>query len=434
MRRLRASQASPWLLSALIAAALTEPAFAQATAPEPVQPETGKPASPGPETPPPPSSWFSSIKLGAQFDVGATINPYSPQNGLNFGQLFTDKSNQVLLNQVLLSVQRLPDPKATGYDFGFQIQALYGSDARYVQFMGELNSTFASRNQLAFINANVQAHLPWLTAGGIDLKVGQYPTPLGYETIDPSTNPFYSHSYIFNFGLPYVHTGAIAVTHVNPILDVYGGVDTGMNTTFGAGDNNGAVAGLAGVNLTLLDSKLTILALSHFGPENPTRTVPKANCCWRSENDIVITYKATDKLAFTTELNLINDSNFAANAYGAAQYASYALNDAVTLNARAEIYRDEKGFFVAAFPGNHGFINAQLGFPATVLGAGPATYSEFTLGLTYKPTLPWVSDHVASFMIRPEIRYDRTLTNTKAFVDFTSRNQVTLAADAVIGF
>ena len=64
--------------------------------------------------------------------------------------------------------------------------------------------------------------------------------------------------------------------------------------------------------------------------------------------DIVITYKASDKLSFTTELNLINDSNFAANAYGAAQYVSYALNDKVALNGRAEIYRDEKGFFVAA--------------------------------------------------------------------------------------
>ena len=71
------------------------------------------------------------------------------------------------------------------------------------------------------------------------------------------------------------------------MLDVYGGVDTGVNTTFGAGDNNGAVAGLAGVNLTLLDGKLTVLALSHFGPENPTRSVPKANCCWRNENDVV---------------------------------------------------------------------------------------------------------------------------------------------------
>jgi hypothetical protein len=38
----------------------------------------------------------------------------------------------------------------------------------------------------------VVAHVPWVTEGGIDLKIGQYPTPLGYETIDPSTNPFYS--------------------------------------------------------------------------------------------------------------------------------------------------------------------------------------------------------------------------------------------------
>ena len=281
------------------------PAFAQATAPEPVTPETGKPASPGPETPPQPASWFSSIKLSAQFDGGATINPASPQNGLNFGQLFTDKSNQALLNQILLTAQRLPDPKATGYDFGFQFQVLYGSDARYVQFMGEMNSTFASRYQLAVINANLQAHLPWLTAGGIDLKVGQYPTPLGYETIDPATNPFYSHSYIFNFGLPFVHTGVLTTTHVSPWLDVYAGIDSGVNTTLGSGDNNGAAAGLAGVNLTLLDGKLTILALSHFGPENPTRTVAKANCCFRSENDVAITYKHSDKLSFVTELNWI---------------------------------------------------------------------------------------------------------------------------------
>ena len=74
------------------------------------------------------------------------------------------------------------------------------------------------RYQLDVVEANVLAHLPWITAGGIDLKVGQYPTPLGYETIDPSTNPFYSHSYIFQFGLPFKHTGALAVTHVNDVL------------------------------------------------------------------------------------------------------------------------------------------------------------------------------------------------------------------------
>ena len=72
-------------------------------------------------------------------------------------------------------------------------------------------------------------------------------TPLGYETIDPSTNPFYSHSYIFQFGLPFKHTGALTATHVNRRLDVYAGIDTGTNTTFGPlGDNNGAVGGIGG--------------------------------------------------------------------------------------------------------------------------------------------------------------------------------------------
>ncbi|MBV9653410.1 MAG: porin [Acetobacteraceae bacterium] len=410
------------------------PAFAQ-TQPAPApsattNTETGNPGA----APAQPPGWIDTLKFGAQFDVGATVNPSSPSDNLNFGRLFDDKSNQVLLNQVLLSVARLPDPKATDYDFGFQIQALYGSDARYVQFLGELNSTFASRYQLAFINANLQAHLPWLTEGGIDVKVGQMPTPLGFETIDPSTNPFYSHSYIFNFGLPFVSTGILTTTHVTSMLDVYAGIDTGVNTTFGSGDNNGGVAGTAGVNLTFLDGNLTVLGLSHFGPENPTFSVPKANCCWRSLNDIVITYKASDKLTFVTELNLVNDARFKANAFGGAQYVSYALNDQVTLNGRAEIYRDDNGFFVAAFPGNHDFVNAQLGYPTSVVSAGPATYSEFTLGLTYKPTVPYLSDHASSFMIRPEVRYDRTLTTTHAYNDFRDRGQFTFAADAVIGF
>ena len=230
---------------------------------------SGRPGRPGR-----PGDLGQHDQAGAQLEGGATINPQDPPTSNNFGQLFTDKANTALLNQLILSAQRLPDPKATDYDFGFQVQALYGSDARYVQFMGELNSTFASRYQLAFINANVQAHLPWLTAGGIDLKVGQFPTPVGYEVIDASLNPFYSHSYIFNFGLPFVATGIQAITHVNDVLDFYAGVDTGVNTTFGAGDNNSAVAGMTGVNLTFLDGKLTVLALTHFGPENPTRTVP----------------------------------------------------------------------------------------------------------------------------------------------------------------
>jgi len=207
--------------------------------------------------------------------------------------------------------------------------------------------------------------------------------------IDPKGNPFYSHSYIFNFGVPTEHTGGYVVWHANPIVDIYAGGDSGSNTTFGSGDNNGVGAGLAGFGLNnLLGGKLTVLALTHFGPENPTRTVPNANSEFRYENDVVITYKPTDKLSFTAELNYIRDDAFRADGYGAAQYASYALSDQLTLNGRAEVWRDNKGFFVAAFPGNHDFINSEVGLPATVITAPPTTYSEFTIGVTYKPPLP----------------------------------------------
>ena len=62
------------------------------------------------------------------------------------------------------------------------------------------------------------------------------------------------------------------MTHVNSVLDIYGGIDTGTNTTFGPlGDNNDAVGGVGGFALNLMEGNLTILALTHFGPEQATR-------------------------------------------------------------------------------------------------------------------------------------------------------------------
>jgi hypothetical protein len=407
-------------------------------------PAASAPAAPAPEassTPAPtgflnsmsfaPSGWASTISLGAQLEGGFVLNTNHPSDGLNFGQLFTDKANQFQLNQILLTLQRPTDPKATGYDVGFKFQFLYGSDARYTHYLGEFNHAIDSRYQISINEADLSIHLPWLTSGGVDLKVGQYPTPIGYEVIDPSGNPFYSHSYIFNFGIPLVHTGGYFVTHVNPMIDIYLGGDSGVNTTFGGGDNNGSGALLTGFNLTLLGGNLTILALSHMGPENPTLAVPQAAGFWRFENDAVITYKASDKLTLTTELNYIRDDFFRADGYGAAQYASYALTDTLTLNGRAEIWRDNKGFYVGAFPGNLDFVNASLGLPATAITAPPTTYSEFTAGVTWKPA---VGSPLGSFAIRPEVRYDHSLNGTKPFNSGRDAGALTFAADAIVGF
>ncbi|MGI4802155.1 MAG: porin [Janthinobacterium lividum] len=409
------------------------PARAQTAAPAVVT----TPAADAPAAPPPPvfsDAWSSSVKLLFQAEAGIVGNTSSPGSQINYGQLFTDKSNRPILNQVLFGVIREVDPKAApGWDIGFKLQAMYGSDARITHNLGVFDQLIHDRNQLDLLEANVTVRMP-VFEGGLDVKAGIYPTPLGFETIDPKGNAFYTKSYIFNYGLPFKHIGALATAHVSSVVDLYLGVDSGTNTGFayGAGDNNNRPGGVAGIGLNL--GKLTVIALSHMGPENSKRNTPFANDAMRYYNDVVVTYKPDDKLSFTTEVNYVRESGFHAEGYGIAQYVGYAFNDKWAVNARAEVFRDNNNFFVSNPVSNRDLVNAERGvFARLVTASRPTTYSEFTLGATYKPTglLP---ERFSTVMLRPEIRYDRALNNSRPFNDGTDRGVVTLSADAVLGF
>ena len=455
-----------WLMATCLAGHALPSAHAQTAAPAPAAPAASAteaaPAAPAAPEAPPPGYWINGIHLSAQIEGGFTINPATPDSGVNFGRLFDDRANQPELNQVLLTANKPLDPKATGFDWGFKLQGMYGSDARYTHFLGvfDQNPGPGYRNQFDIVEANVLLHLSFPTEGGMDVKAGMYPTPLGYETIDPSTNPFYSHSYIFNFGLPLKHTGILTTTHVTPLLDIYLGIDTGVNTSIGCcrGDNNGAPAGIIGFGLNMMDGNLTVLALSHIGPENPTRALSAppftppdflparydANNYMRYLNDLIITWKASDAMTLVTEANWIRDDfdgifssgkPSPANAFGVAQYFSYALSDTVTFNARGEVYRDDNGVFVTAFTGNNDFVRGELGFPSLspVLGTAPkgTTYGEITVGLTFKPSLP---APITGLLIRPELRVDDALSGGHPFKNGNSSSAVTIASDFVLTF
>jgi hypothetical protein len=394
---------------------------------------------------PQPSSWWDTFSVSGHIEGGVTLNTYPTPDGINFGQLFTDRANTPLLNQALITAQRPLDPKATGYDVGFKLQAMYGTDARFTHYLGEFDESIDAIGQLTFVEANLQFHLPWLTPGGVDVKIGQYPTLEGIEVIPGPDNPLYSHSYIFNFGIPLVHTGVLTTTHVNGWLDVYAGVDTGVNTTFGccgldSGDNNYGVAFHGGFGFTLLDGALAILATTHIGAENPNTPAVQAACACdpntalRYLNDIAVTWKANDKFTFMADLNYIRDDGFKADGYGAALYGMYQINDVLKLVGRAEIWRDNSGFFVAAFPGNLDFVKTEHGDPsATIIAGTPTTYSEFTLGLNITPKIP-ANPVVKAVMIRPEIRYDASLNGTTPYAGGMNASQFTIASDVIVKF
>jgi len=425
-----------WMLLSTVAASglLASAAWADDDQSAPAAPAAPAPAA-APAAPAAPTSWLGGIKYTGHIEVGATMNPQDPSNGVNFGHLFTDKANQLVLNQFALTAERDPDPKTKTVDFGFKLQGMYGLDSQFTHFLGETMQPRTNRNGFDIVEANVTAHVNVLTPGGIDVKAGQFSTPLGNEVIDPTGNFFYSKSYIFNFGIPLKHTGILVTTHVNSLLDIYTGYTTGVNTSVGSGGgyNDGQFHFLGGIGLNF--KNVTVLALTHIGPENPAGSLPAGvniHSQMRYLNDIVITWKVNDKLTSTTELNYIRDDGFNATGGGVAEYLAYPLSSIVTAGLRGEVWRDNNGFYVAGFPGNKDYYNLEQGRPNTAYGAGPVTYGAITAGLNIKPShLP---KYIDGINIRPEIRYDGVLAGGPAFGDGfnLSKRQWTLGLDIVV--
>jgi hypothetical protein len=372
----------------------------------------------------PPESRF---KISGWIDSGITVNPAGPDDNQNFGRLFDDRANEWLLNQLVINFERALAPQPGQFDWGFKLQLMYGSDARVIHSLGLFDRTAHEILQPDLVEAYLSVHLPVITDGGLDLKLGKFVTLEGAETIDPHTNFFYSHTYIFNFGIPFNHTGALGTFHATKWLDLMAGVTVGVNTTE---DNNDAPSFHGGVGLNLLEGKVVVAASTHIGPETPHNGHDL-----RYLNAITTTWKITDKLTSITDLNYALDEVTDAKAYGIAQYFTYTINSWLTAGVRGEIFRDDQGFYVTSFADNDDAMDILRGTGRNIdvrtVGGGRTTYGAVTVGVNIKPPVP---KPLAGLTIRPELRYDRSLSNTRPFNDSSDRDQFTAGIDFILTF
>ena len=108
------------------------------------------------------------------------------------------------------------------------------------------------------------------------------------------------------------------------------------------------------------------------------------------------------------------DDGANADAYGIAQYFTYAINSWLTAGIRGEIFWDDDGFYVVSFANTHDPMRALDGQPTIdprTVGGGKTTYGAITAGVNIKPPMP---KPLAGLAIRPELRYDRSLNGYPA--------------------
>jgi hypothetical protein len=356
------------------------------------------------------------IKAGGYVEGSYNYNFTHPDgsHGISEGRVFDFEQDAGRLNQLALQIARTPDvaadAKAGKWDVGFGVDMMYGSDGRIVHSNGLSGYTrFSSPiNQFDLTQAYVDIVAP--IGNGLDVRVGKFVTTMGYETIAPiatvtgsSGNSLYSHSFQFGFGIPFTQTGVIANYALNSQWSVLGGITRGWDES--TNDNNGAVDFVGQVKY-VPNADWSFTLNSSVGPqmfhddgdyrylfEGIAQYAPKGSK-W--------SFAADATFAWEEHASLTGDT---ARWYGVAGYASYAVCDYATVNARGEWFRDDGG--------------SRLGVNAS--------FYEVTLGMKI---IPFPHDKLlANFIVRPEVRGD--FCNKDAFNGGSDRTQGTVAVDAI---
>lgn len=399
--------------------------------------------------------------VGGWVNASVSANMNGSNDRFNGTVTFNDRTGEVQLNQLNVWLQKAVKIGGDKFDFGGRVDFMYGTDSIFTQAYGvptfdprtgaathyrgswDLQLTDRQKSRfygIALPQAYAQFNLPF--GNGIDLKVGHFYTPIGYEVVTAPDNLFVTHAYTMQYGEPFTHTGILGAYTFNPNWSIKLGAVTGSATGGWDGVWNkqlGNWAFLGGATWTSTDAATSVTLTSTAGKQSE-----RHNDAWALYS-LVATHNFTDKLHYVFQ----HDHGFANNVltakailrgvptenaswYGINQYLSYDVKDNVTVGMRAEWFRDANGFRIAG-PGRCGASTnsdsngnvSSYGCPAgAAYPFAASNYYAITAGVNYKP-LKWLA-------LRSNLRYD--YADIKAFDSGDRRDQVLFTADMVVSF
>lgn len=157
-----------------------------------------------------PTSLSGYVSTSAIWKFGSGNGPF---DGRDYGPGKMDGFN---LDVVEVSLSK--ELSYTGqWEAGYKFDALFGPDA------GFYKNNLTDGNDVAIQNAYVLLNAPVPVGSGLDIKMGLFETPIGYEVFDYPANPNYSRSYGYMIE-PLQHTGVTLASQLTEWLRIEGGI------------------------------------------------------------------------------------------------------------------------------------------------------------------------------------------------------------------
>ncbi len=282
-----------------------------------------------------------------------------------------------MLNQIGLVMQK--PLRQDQFDIGFNIRYFAGADAALGQPKGGIdypvgNSHFGQD----FRDLYLSAHLPIITDGGVDFKIGRMNTIIGYNGFLAPYRPFYSSDYQFFYSQDGAFTGFLTNLHVSNRLDIWNGMTFGANTFFTLRSKD-SICYIGQVNYWLTDEKKTRLTASVYAGPNAIFAAPKMAGTYDTVVELRVQQDWSERLTQVVQSNMGWDADTPVGTgswYGLYNIGIYHLTSKVDALCRAEWFDDVKG---------------------TRTGVN-TNFAEVTLGMNWHP--------FKCLEFRPEIRGD----------------------------
>jgi hypothetical protein len=270
-----------------------------------------------------------ALGMSVYLQGGYTYNFRNPDSQENELRVFDHKANSFILD--LAQLVFVKDAPINGVGYKFKLSA--GETAKWIHSrgLGTADDSFDL----------TEAYISYLAPLGKGLKFdfGKFVTYHGAEVIEAKDNPNYSRSLLFNYAIPFTHTGLKVSYQFTETLNAGIHIVNGWDNT---DDNNkGKTVGLSAGYAPM--EQLSMLLNLMYGPEKDDNSSDN-----RFLFDWVATVKPVKNLSFILNADYATEKKSApdgetAKWYGVAGIAKYDFNDLFSMSARAEYFRDKDG-------------------------------------------------------------------------------------------